>query len=154
MIQVVISEHQTDFNSSENQSLSRSIAVGYATVVKQFFQAYPPNYDDVDAAINYIEEAVINLEGQFDDYRTAFTSDTFAYTIAKLAFQTTMEDGFIRIPRTELENVFSRFAAISAGLPASQDVLPPSVEFAAYLLILREIVHHLDFEEVLVHDVK
>lgn len=51
---------------------------------------------------------------------------------------------------SEMESVFSRFAAIVMGMPSSMDVLPQTKEFAATLLILREIMHHLGFENIVI----
>jgi len=51
-----------------------------------------------------------------------------------------------------MEQLFSRLAAIVSGRPASTDVLPTDNKFAATLLVLREVMHHLGFMDVTICD--
>jgi hypothetical protein len=44
--------------------------------------------------------------------------------------------------------MFDRMAAISMGRPAGQDTLPAGAAFRATLLILREFMHHLQFQSI------
>lgn len=52
------------------------------------------------------------------------------------------------LDRNQLEAAFSRLAALSEGRPSSQDPLPSDTHFAATLLIIRELMHHLDFSDL------
>jgi len=49
------------------------------------------------------------------------------------------------LPVDAMEHLFHRFAAVSEGRPASQEGLPADAAFAATLLVLRELMHHLPF---------
>ena len=50
------------------------------------------------------------------------------------------------LPTAQLEFTFGRFAEVVQGRPASMEGMPLDGEFAATLLILRELTHHLAFD--------
>ncbi|RKD91056.1 hypothetical protein [Mangrovibacterium diazotrophicum] len=147
-----IGEQASDFVQSRNNSEIRTtLNIGWKQLAEQFYTAFPPTYDDVDRAINFTEEVLAELEVKFRDESILQSDDPQVEVIAELAFNTTKtEAGETLVPQIELENVFDRFAEIVKGLPASQDVIPDDLGFAAYLLIIREVMHHLDFRELLV----
>lgn len=47
-----------------------------------------------------------------------------------------------------LERTFDRLTSVALGRPASQEGLPDDKPFAATLLILRELMHHLQFASI------
>lgn len=151
-VKVHIGETETVFRTEpENKSV---LKLGYKQLSGSYFSNFPPTYDEVDRAINFTEETLTPIQHLFADQLILESNDPYIKAIAELAFNTiSSPEGEIRVPRIEIENVFDRFAAIVKGLPASQDVIPQDIEFAAYLLILREILHHLRFEEVRLTDV-
>ena len=147
-----IGEHATEFIGKQNEVTQKiALNIGWKQLADQFYTAFPPTYDEVDRAINFTEEVLAEVEDAFKDEFQLRSADQQVKAIGDLAFNTTKtEAGEIILPQIELENVFDRFAAIVKGLPASQDVIPDDLGFAAYLLLIREIMHHLDFREVLV----
>ena len=48
------------------------------------------------------------------------------------------------LTREAVEQVFNRLAAVAEGRPASVEGLPESTAFIAALLVIRELMHHLD----------
>jgi len=80
-----------------------------------------------------------------------YTTDT---SILKIAQQTVSSHHSVGVvlARTEMEQVFGRLAAIISGRPVNQDVLPTTNTFAATLLILREVMHHLGFVNITIFD--
>jgi len=147
-----IGDQSTDFVRSQNNSeIKTTLNIGWKKLADQFYTAFPPTYDDVDRAINFTEEVLAGVEDMYKQEFVLQSDDPQVKAIADLAFNTTKtEHGETVVPQIELENVFDRFAAIVKGLPASQDVIPDDLGFAAYLLIIREVMHHLDFRELLV----
>lgn len=145
-----IGETQTEFVLKQNDLEQKTtVNLGWKQVAADFFSSFPPTYDEVDRGINYTEEALAELEQQFAGEQLLTSFDEQAKQVWQLAFNTSCgEQGDLFIPQVELENVFDRFAAIVKGLPASQDVIPGDVNFAAYLLIIREVMHHLDFGQL------
>lgn len=53
-----------------------------------------------------------------------------------------------RLDRDALEALFNRLAAVAEGRPAAHAGLPDSATWAAALLVLRELMHHLPFEQM------
>jgi hypothetical protein len=53
-----------------------------------------------------------------------------------------------RLGRDALEALFNRVAAVAEGRPAAHAGLPDSATWAAALLVLRELMHHLPFEQM------
>ena len=49
-----------------------------------------------------------------------------------------------------VEQTFDRFSGVMLGRPAASEGLPPGGAFAATLLILRELMHHLKFSSITV----
>jgi len=147
-----IGEQATDFIKKRNNSvITTTLNIGWKQLADRFYTAFPPTYDEVDSAINFTEEVLADVEDLFKDEFVLQSDNEQVKAIAGLAFNTSKNDkGETVVPQIELENVFDRFAAIVKGLPASQDVIPDDLGFAAYLLIVREIMHHLDFQEVVV----
>lgn len=145
-IKLHIGAKATEFTNIETGT-SCQLAIGWEQVSEAFFASFPPDYAQVDRAINFTEEILSQAQHLFDDRFVLESNDEQLQLIASLAFNTTTVDGKIHVPQIELENLFDRFAAIVKGLPTSLDVLPDDNKFAAYLLIIREIMHHLDFTE-------
>lgn len=56
------------------------------------------------------------------------------------------------LSRDAVESLFQRLAAVAEGSPVASSGLPTERAFAATLLILREIVHHLDFASLTLLD--
>jgi hypothetical protein len=48
----------------------------------------------------------------------------------------------------QVEQLFNQLAARSQGRPASQTDIPDDLRFSAALLILREFMHHLQFQRI------
>ncbi len=148
IIDVNIQEQQSVFSINETEYVS--VPVGFQTLSAQCFSNFPPTYDEVDAAINITEEALQKVQGIFTEFNMVRSSDTQLQSILDLAFNVKTEtDGSRYVATIEIEQVFERLSNIIKGLPASQDVIPASNEFAAYLLILREILHHLKMKGVI-----
>ncbi|HST27588.1 MAG TPA: hypothetical protein VLK26_04385 [Rudaea sp.] len=56
------------------------------------------------------------------------------------------------LDRDVMERVFERLSAVALGRPNTQERLPENPQFAAILLILREIMHHLNIASIALTD--
>ncbi len=52
------------------------------------------------------------------------------------------------ISRDAVEQLFNRQAAVASGRPSASEALPEGFSFVAGLLLLRELMHHLDIEQI------
>lgn len=150
MIQLSITGCVTQLKSIEEQTVATTLELGDQLITDRFFNEFPPTSNEIDHAINFTEETLAPVQDLFEAETVLFSHDSLAMEIAQLAFNTSKEGKQINVPAVELENVFYRLSEIVNGLPASQDVLPDSNQFAAYLLIIREVMHHLGFEQLVV----
>ncbi|WP_319590507.1 hypothetical protein [uncultured Draconibacterium sp.] len=150
MIQLSITGSATQLESIEEHAVATALELGDKFLADRFFSEFPPTSDEIDRAINFTEETLVPVQDLFKDDSVLYSNDSMAVQIANLAFNTSKEGKQINVPAVELENVFFRLSEIVNGLPASQDILPDSNQFTAYLLIIREVMHHLDFERVII----
>ena len=60
--------------------------------------------------------------------------------------------GIVGLPamlgRDAVEHVFARLSAVALGRPAASEGLPESNDFIAALLLVRELMHHLDIPAI------
>jgi hypothetical protein len=123
--------------------------IGTEKTAGDFFKHNPPTPADVENAIQVVEDEVMPLHRLLISTSDLYTLDESVYEIAKLTAFTGSEQKII-LSRPDMEQVFNRLAAIISGRPASQDILPTTNSFAATLLILREVMHHLGFMNITV----
>nr|WP_321357244.1 hypothetical protein [uncultured Draconibacterium sp.] len=152
MIHLTIAGNTTHLKSVEERQSETILELGNLLIADRFFSEFPPTNDEIDHAINFTEETLAPIQDLFEKETDLYTSDSMAAQIAILAFNTQKSGNQTSVPVIELENIFYRLSEIVNGLPASQDVLPDSNQFAAYLLIIREIMHHMGFERLVVEE--
>ncbi len=148
-----ISEEYTLVASGKSSSEPDNIwtfPLGSERTAREFFKQSPPSASEIEYAINFIEEEIIPIKKNLSAGSTLFT---FSPAILKVALQSDKEQSSpeITLSIKEMEDVFSRLAAIISGRPYSTDTLPDSASFAAALLILREFMHHLEFQNILIN---
>jgi len=121
--------------------------LGAVKTSHDFFKHVPPTPGEVEYAIMEVEDEVMPLHKLLVPNTNLYTFDSAVKKTAVLG--AVVETGAaITFERADMENVFYRLAAIISGRPASQDVLPAENTFAASLLILREVMHHLAFKNI------
>ena len=125
--------------------------IGTLKTARVFFKQFPPTPGEIENAIQVVEDEVMPLHKLLTPDSALYTIDTRIKEIAQYTIFEENKDELI-LPRVGMERVFNRLAAIITGLPSSQDVLPESNSFAATLLILREVMHHLGFTDITVFD--
>jgi hypothetical protein len=124
-----------------------AIDIGTEKTTRDFFNLFPPTPVQIENAINFVEDEVMPLHKVLTQDSRIYSTDERIREIFLYAGFEKKQDELI-LSRVNMERVFSRLAAIITGLPASQDILPASTTFAATLLILREMMHHLEFMEI------
>lgn len=148
MLFMNIGETQSSFRKV---SLNNSIIlpVGYSLISNRYFKHTPPTYDDIEYAINYIEDEIEKIVPQIStDNFTLITDDEFIHHIALLSGSTDSSE--IRLQRDALEYLFGQYAEISMGRHPRAHETDISPQFYAQLLIFREFMHHLKFDQVVI----
>jgi exopolyphosphatase/pppGpp-phosphohydrolase len=117
----------------------RALALGWETIALAHFKHEPPSPLELENAITAVEDELARVRppggGELQ------TSDAFIRDIAAVA-------GIAPAPEMAMtvdavEQVFERLAMRTPGLPSGR-------AFAATLLILREVMHHLQFRSIVV----
>ena len=125
------------------------LKIGSQLTSGSYFKHNPPTPDEVENAIQVVEDEVMSISKLIPANSILFTTDTEIGEIARLTKSTTSDSGRLLL-REDMEHLFNRLAAIITGRPASQDILPTTNTFAATLLILREVMHHLGFADIVI----
>ena len=142
-----ILDSQTIFHSAENDKEIQVLNIGYKSIADKYFRTFPPTADEVEYAIMEVEDTIMPARKLLPEGNTLIMTGEMVTLIASLTSVESIENKVI-LKRESVEQVFNRMAAIINGLPASQDILPADTYFAAYLLILREVLHHLGYPAV------
>ena len=142
-LRIGISSSQLSVRKDGESQKVQDLRLGTGLLAAQCFRHAPPTAIETEQAIDTVEDAIMPLAPLHEGYANLYNHDTLTMHIAEIAGAT---DGFMSI--NQLERVFERFAAIALGRPTTQDVIPKSAAFAAQLIILREVMHHLDFNGI------
>lgn len=128
--------------------------IGYESIAEQVFMHSTPRAVEVEEAIIRIEDEIMRVHTQVDAALPLVSSDEHVWDIARRIAgpDQDVSAGMVLqrvLQRDEVEFLFNRWADIVSGSPvhASEQVM--TKEFGAQLLILRELLHHFDFEEML-----
>jgi hypothetical protein len=121
--------------------------IGTEKTAREFFIHNPPTAGEVENAIQVVEDKVMALHKLLTTDSNLYTLDARILEIARVSAFEESEQGTI-LSIQDMEHAFTRLAAIISGRPASQDILPTTNAFAATLLILREVMHHLRFTNI------
>jgi len=132
-------------------SLTLSLDLGTQRVSEDFFHHQPPTPAELENAIMLVEDQLACMRSLRDE-KSLLISDYSA--LRDIAVASGLNGPApLRLTCDAVEQCFERLAMISQGRPAATDSLPKSAEFAATLLILREWMHHLQFDAITLLDI-
>ena len=125
-----------------------ALAIGARNTAQDHFKHRPPTPGELENAIMVVEDELARARATIADGAVLLSGDAALREVARLAGVTDRAELSVQIDA--VEGVFDRLAAVSLGRPASSAGLPEDNEFAATLLILRELMHHLGFSALTV----
>ncbi|MCK3685093.1 hypothetical protein [Maribellus sp. YY47] len=120
-----------------------TLNLGYRTVAETFFKHLIPNEAEIDHAINFIEDEIMRHNELFEANDTLFTSDN---KVVGIFSKNGLSD--LHYSRQTTEDLFSSYARVIMGAPASLLNAEITRDDVAIILILREVMHHLGFTEL------
>ncbi|HTI95957.1 MAG TPA: hypothetical protein VL425_05530 [Rudaea sp.] len=120
------------------------VAPGWAQLQRACLNRWPPHPADMENAIALIEDELMRLPR---DLRHLHVSSDEPM-LREIAHAAGLQENDKRLDRDVVERVFERLAAVALGRPNAQERLPETPRFAAILLILREMMHHLDISSI------
>lgn len=143
---MIIGASESSFHLNHQRS-TVTLPVGYDLVSSRYFTHTPPTYDDIEYAINYIEDEIEKVVPKIPTAGfTLITNVAFIRVIALLSGAQDMTE--IRLQRDDLEYLFGQYAEIAMGRPPRPHEADLSPKFYAQLLIFREFMHHLKFNYI------
>ena len=122
------------------------LEIGTIRTAVDFFKHNPPTPLEIENAIMVVEDEVTRARGLTVGPATLYSTDELVVKLANMAG--CVDELPITLAIEEVETLFDQFAARSEGRPSTQVGLPDDPKFSAALLILREFMHHLKFDEI------
>jgi hypothetical protein len=122
------------------------IPLGVGDLARRYFQAPRPGESAIEAAIAEVEELIMPLRSLVPRDSRCATGDPRVIRIAQ-ALEAPPGPGLC-LSTQGVELGFNRWVSIALGRPATQDTIPTDPGFAASLLLLREWLHHMSFENI------
>lgn len=122
------------------------LSIGWRTIVRDHFKHDPPLPVEVEGAIAAIEDEIARAPVLPEPASRMCTEDALVRDIAVAAGLP--QEAEIVFTLTAVEQAFQRLAAQAERGARSADGLAAGSEAAAALVILRELMHHLDFAAV------
>jgi exopolyphosphatase/pppGpp-phosphohydrolase len=110
-----------------------------------YFRHQPPTPAEMENAIMVVEDEVTGLRHDITPGASLHSQDNDIRAIAGVA-----ENEQMSLSLDAVERTFDRLALVINGRPAHFEGIPEGNDFAATLLILREFMHHLQFDEIVV----
>lgn len=123
------------------------LGIGMTQLGRGPFRHEPPSEIELENAIAFVEDAVMPLAKVLPPATKLATSDATASRLASIAHRDPAQDTGV-VTLDQVEHIFNELVAVSLGRPASSGGVPTDAPFVAYVLILREFMHHLAFTEI------
>ena len=127
-----------------------TLAIGSTKTADAFFRSDPPTPQELEAAIDTVEDEVMRARTLPADDATLVTADAALRDLAGVDATPTPHGKTWSLDA--VEQMFQRLASASLGHPTALQGMPAGREAAAVLLIVREFMHHLGYESITVLD--
>lgn len=124
----------------------KTLPFGYKSVANDYFKHTPASESEIENAINDIEDQIMLIGKEVEQLNLQLVS----FDKRILEIKEHSQTSYPALLTSDIEQVFTRLAAIITGRPAAYDALPTDNDFSAYLLILREVMHHIKFKDITV----
>lgn len=118
-----------------------SLDLGTDSTARLFFRSDLPRPQELERAIDHVEDELMHAVAWSGEITTLATEHPLVRGLA--------HNGPV-LQRDSVEASFQRLASGALGDPSALRGLPTGREAAATLLILRELMHHLGFNQVVV----
>lgn len=143
-----IGAQSTSIRYPDTKGLQRTadFQLGYEQLATEVLRHAPPTPAELERAIALIEDELMKLHRLIPETAALVTTDTHIADLVRMIHPEIQSSIMASIE--EVEQLFDLLAALSLGRPATSAGVPSDVRFAAILLILREVMHHLRFRSI------
>ncbi len=122
-----------------------ALALGSVKTAAAHLRHDPPSPIEMENAIMVVEDELVRVRERVAGCALV-TMDPAIAEIARLAGVAAHPE--MTLSLEAVEQTFDRFSGVVLGRPAASEGLPTGGAFAATLLILRELMHHLKFAAI------
>ncbi|NPC54828.1 hypothetical protein [Caenimonas soli] len=129
-----------------SSAVDLQLGIGLMQLGRGPFRREPPSELELESAIAFVEEAVMPLAKVLPPSTKLVSSDAIASRLLALAQPAGQDTGVLTLQ--QVEHIFGELAAVSLGRPSSSSGVPTDGPFVSYVLILREFMHHLAFDDI------
>jgi exopolyphosphatase/pppGpp-phosphohydrolase len=132
----------------EAPALVVELSLGSEKTARQFFARALPTGAELEQAIAWVEDELMRADSRIRGSGPVFAGIEALREILRDAGAAAAPPASLDIDT--VERAFNRLAAVAQGRPSAREGLPSGASFAATLLILRELMHHLQFARIVV----
>ncbi|WP_033570906.1 hypothetical protein [Dickeya undicola] len=119
-----------------------TLPIGYRAIARQFFHHKLPSPYEVEMAIAIVEDQLQAIPALRQVAQQASCADPYLKAIAHSA------GSHDTLTQQQIENVFNRVADVISGSPQRDGEFPDDAGFISYLVIVRELSHHLTIQQI------
>ncbi len=136
---------ELQFQYFQDNELQKEIRLpaGYGLVADKFFHQPIPTDAETDYAINYIEDELMSNSELTQNNEVLLTADE---NLIELFRKNELNENVYT--RQAVEDLFSSYARVIMGAPTFYLKAEITATDFAILLVLREIMHHLNFDSI------
>ncbi|ACZ77362.1 hypothetical protein LHK94_01665 [Dickeya zeae] len=119
------------------------LPLGYQAIAHRFFRHTIPSAYEVEMAIATIEDVLQATSALRQVAQQASCADPYLKEIARITGSHDM------LTQPQIEDVFNRVADVISGSPKRDGEFPDETGFISYLVIMRELSHHLNIQQII-----
>ncbi len=141
---LVMDNETISFLFIDNGRLMKDIELplGAERIIRDFFRRDVPSEAEVEYAINFIEDELMSDKDLVNDGEKLYLPGEMT------ALLNLREEKDESLSKQTVEEIFTTYALVSMGPSPVYDSVDMNRENYAKLLVLREILHHLNFEDL------
>ncbi|MBS2100055.1 hypothetical protein [Carboxylicivirga linearis] len=140
-----IGQDYIQFDFIQNNSIEKEmkLKIGYDFIIQKFFRHDVPNEAEIEYAINYIEDELMSNKALLNVEDELTTKDT---AMMDLFRKNGLNES--KYDRQRVEDLFNQYAYIIMGASPVISGIDINKKDIAVILVLREIMHHLNFKSI------
>jgi exopolyphosphatase/pppGpp-phosphohydrolase len=148
-----IGEEQTTvaFGTDAEPEAVLVLSIGSNRTAVDFFKHTPPTPGEMETAIMVVEDEVTRAGKLLTGHPMLFTRDISIRALALISGVSDQPEMVLSLEA--VERTFDLLASLVLGRPTSSAGISTHPAFAATLLILREFMHHLQFESICIKQI-
>lgn len=124
----------------------RSVQAGSLASARKLLRHEPVNAAELEAVIEVVEDRIMPA---LRDLPAAAVLEARAEELDELMHALPDPVNAKTVGIDEVERLFNRLADVASGSPLAASGLPPDASFALQLVLLREVMHHGGFDQVM-----